>query len=53
MILLQDLQGITRLDLSKDMSVHVSAVWKMWRWKDVYVSTYRLKNDWSVFRASN
>jgi hypothetical protein len=29
MILLQDLQGITRLDLSKDMSVHVSAVWKM------------------------
>jgi len=44
MISLRDLKGTMRLDLSKDMSVHVSnstsydlnaltpVVWKLWRW---------------------
>jgi len=51
MILLHDVKGVTRLNRSKDMSVHVSTctgydfhalldVWKLWRWCDAcfYVS---------------
>jgi hypothetical protein len=64
-LLLCDLKETVRLDRSKSTSVHVSictsfdlnaltpVVWKLWRWKDLCVSTSCRKNEWSVFRATN